>query len=48
MATAAQRYGGGTISGASAFSAAVLSAKLAALLARVPVLLAVSLRAAAS
>ena len=46
MATAAQKYGGGTISGASALRAAALSAKLAVSLASVAVLLAVSLRAA--
>ena len=45
MATAAQKYGGGTINGASAFSAAALSAKLAVSLASVAVLLVVSLRA---
>ena len=47
MATAAQKYGGGTISGASAFNAAALSEKVAVSLASVAVLLAVSLRAAA-
>ena len=43
-ATAAQKYGGGTIRGASAFSAATLSAKVAVSLASVAVLRAISLR----
>src|SRR6478752_3787152 len=45
-ATAAQKYGGGTIRGASAFSAATLSAKVAVSLASVAALPALSLRAA--